>query len=674
MVDKYFAQKESKDLVNHLSQFNGQWDNITSPYQNGIGSVWARNINYYYNNILAGDSNSSLDFDGQLGELVKMVVPQARSLNQQYLSLITKQKLHFEPEAMSNDAGTLADTRVAAALCKDIVRTQNLDSKANKAAELATLVGSSFIKTCWDKYGGRQLGINPEDGSVAYSGGLKMSVHSVYDISFDYTKEDFYEQDWVQVKTKRNRWDLVANYPELEQEILKLPRANNESDTVFYWQMNMDEDSVWVYEFFHRSTPALPLGRYCVYASSTAVFYDEDNPYKNDLGAYIPIAEMKPECVQGTGFGYPNFSNLLPLQEMLDQNFSALSTNNNAFAVKSILNPMGNDINVKHIQGLKFINYKPMNVAGNGRPEILDLNSSNPELYKFSETIVSYMQQIYSINSAIRGEPGAGITSGTAIATLSANAIEFAQSFSKAYVGCLEKAVHHAILAYRNFATEPEVVAIAGPNDSSIAKQFIGDDLAAIRRVSCGISNPLMATSAGRLEIANNLLQTGQFSIKRYLKVLEGAPVDALYDREFDEENFIQQENDALREEFSDYEVTASATDDHPLHMQAHKSLLDNIDLRSNAALVQKVMDHIYEHFTLAKETDPLLYQMLKTGQMPDPQAMQQAQIAEQQPPPGIPMMGQGVPMAAAPADPALSVDPLQNQDMGGLAPEVGGQ
>lgn len=686
MAEKYFAQKDSKELTNHLMQFNGQWNNLTTPYQNGIGAVWARNINYYYSNILRGDAQSSLNFEGQLGELVKMAVPQARSLNTQFLSLTTKQKLHFEPQALSNDAATLADTRIAQALADQIVIEQNLDQKGYRLAELCSILGSSYVKACWSPNSGKNKGVDP-GGKPVYSGGLKISVHSVYDISFDHIKEDFYEQDWVQVKALKNRWDLIAEYPQLETEIRMLPKAGADKDTVFYWQMNLDEDSVWVYEFFHRATPALPLGRYTVYADPSTVFYDEHNPYINDSGAYIPIAEMKPEPIAGTGFGYPNFCNILPLQEMLDHNCSAIAANNNAFAVKSILNPIGNDINVKHIQGLKFINYKPMNTPGAGKPEVLDLNTTSPEIYKFNDMIVKYMQQIYAINSAIRGEPGAGITSGTAIATLSANAIEFAQNFTKSYVNCLERSMYNAILCYANFANEEQMVAVSGPNDSVIAKSFTGQDLKNIKRIDCGIANPLLATAAGKLEVANNLLQTGQFSVKRYLKILEGAPTEALYDREFDEENFIQQENDELRKE-DGASVKAIASDDHPVHMQAHKALMDNQSVRNNPALAEKILAHIYDHFGLAKSVDPLLYQMLKSGQMPPMQMMQQMQqqqVQQLQPPPApagpppprpAPQIhihngaNPSVDTKAAPtAKPAVPQATIQNQNLGGMAP-----
>ncbi len=674
-MQKYFAQGDSRELIGHLNEFNTLWNSVTSPYEQGIGAVWSRNINYYYSNILNGDSNTSLGFDGDQGQLVRMLVPQARSLNTQFLSLTTKQKLYFDPQALSTDAATLADTRVAQALCDRITSDQKVDQKGYRLAEICSLTGASYLKVGWQLNKGKEMGFDPTDKSTVYAGGLNISVHNILDMAFEYVQEDFYEQDWVRVRTLKNRWDLVAEYPQMSEAIQQLPRAYSQGDASFFWNVPLGEDMVWIYEFFHKSTPALPLGRYTVYSTEDTVYHDDDNPYKDDKGAYIPIVEMKPEPIAGTGFGYPIFSNLLPLQEMLDHNFSAIATNNNAFAVKSIINPSGNDIGVKQIQNLKFINYKPMNTKGGGRPEVLDLNTQNTEIYNFNGTIVQNMQQIYAINSAIRGEPGAGITSGTAIATLSANAIEFAQNFSKGYVQAWELAMYYGILAYRNFAKEEEVVAISGPNDSSIAKTFKGSDLNNISRVDCSIANPLLATAAGKLEIANNLLQSGQVNFKKYLKIIEGAPLESLYDKEFDEANFVQEENDDLRKEDGDA-VIAFAEDDHPFHIQEHKALLDNKEIRRNEVLVKKIRDHIFQHYQLAKNSDPLLYQMIKTGQMPPmpppgapmgpggPEMMPPPPGAEMPPPDmmGPPPGPESAPMAVPPGT-------IANADVGGMAP-----
>ncbi len=219
-MQKYFAQGDKKELIGHLNVFNTTWNSITSPTEQGIGAVWSRNINYYYSNILNGDSNTALGFEGDQGELVKMMVPQARSLNTQFLSLTTKQKLYFDPQALSTDAATLADTRVAQALCDRIVQEQKIDQKGYRLAELCSLMGSSYIKPSWQLSRGKEMGFDPTTKSTVYSGGLHISIHNIFDLTFEHVCEDFYEQDWVRIRSLKNRWDLIAENPHLADELV----------------------------------------------------------------------------------------------------------------------------------------------------------------------------------------------------------------------------------------------------------------------------------------------------------------------------------------------------------------------------------------------------------------------------------------------------------------------
>jgi len=107
-MKEYFATEESSKFVKECLGFNDTWQNNITGGAQGIAAVWFRNLSYYYGTVLNGAGyNSSLEYGGEEGELVKMLVPQARSLNQQFLSITTKQKLNFEPLADSSDSKTL---------------------------------------------------------------------------------------------------------------------------------------------------------------------------------------------------------------------------------------------------------------------------------------------------------------------------------------------------------------------------------------------------------------------------------------------------------------------------------------------------------------------------------------------------------------------------------------
>lgn len=650
-MKEYFARKDSKDLAKDCMSFVQNWNSRIGSTSDGLASVWYRNIRAYYANLFAGSgsSDSSLDFIGEQGELVKMLVPQARSLNTQFLSLTTKQKLHFEPEAETTDALTLADTRVASALLKQIVRNENLDSQGYKMAEHCTLTGLGYMKVCWDMMKGQPRAVD-ETGELIYTGNLDISTLTIFDVMFDFIQEDFEKQNWAMCRQLKNRWDLIARHPQLEQEILALPSVMKEHDSLLLWPDKLNEDMVYVYEFYHRSTPAVPNGRMTMMGDDKTIFFDDENPYRTEDGAFIPIVQMKPEPVTACGWGYPFFSNILPMQEMLDTMFSAIASNNAANAVQSIANPAGNDISVTNINNLNFMTYKPMaGIPGGGKPEPIQLTATAKETYTFVDVLRSHMQEVYNINSALRGTPPPGVTSGTAIATLTTNALEFSQNFSKAYYLSLETAMKMAIYCYKIFVDEPMLVSITGPNKKTMAKQFVGSDLDNIKRVTCKIANPLMATASGKYEVAQNLLNSGLITTpKNYFSVLEGAPIETLYEDEYDENQLMMLENDDLRE---GKPVIALIDDNHDEHIKKHKALMFDPEVRRNSDIIGVVKAHLLEHYNLQAQSAP--------------QQPPEAGVSANAPSP----LPQGQPEAAAPAEPAAPAIDISQVDGTGVTP-----
>jgi hypothetical protein len=668
-VKQYFAKRSAEELVDECRSYSESWFSILGSADQGLAAVWNRNFRYYYNNFISGSGyDSSLEFGGEQGELVKMGIPQARSLNQQLLSLVTKQRLNFTCEAETTDYLTMADTKIGDALTKQVTFTQDLDAKAWKMCEHTTMTGLGYMGVFWDMTKGKPKTANGSTGELLYTGDLNVTCILPTDIIFDFTKENFKDLDWVIVRVIRNKYDLIAMHPEKAETINALPSVRKLNDVAMFWDQQYNDDYVYTFEFYHRSTPALPQGRMTVFGDKNTILYDtidfeEGNPYKDfDGNAYIPVVQMKPEPVVGTGFGYPIFCNLLPMQEMLDFNFSAIASNNSANAVQTVANPIGNDVGVKMIGGLRFIQYKPMNAQGGGKPEPLQLTQSSPESYKFSDMLRAYMMEVYNINSALRGTPPPGVTAGNALATLTTNAIEFTQSFSKAYVTAVETVMTYAVWNYRNFCDEDMIISIAGSRGTTLARTFKREDIGNLKRVRCEIANPLMATAAGKFEVAQQLLQTGLITNpKAYFRILEGAPLEALYDDEESQEELIEKENDDLR---TGKKVYALWVDDHPAHMKAHRAILNDPEIRRNSTAVSNILAHIEEHDRLDLESDPRLQQIFQTGQpAPKPQMPPPGQA----PMPGLPQSGG--PQPAEPAEPSVDISQIP---VGGVNPPGG--
>lgn len=648
----YWMTYDAKDLASELISLH----DIRMQYQfNPVYQAVYRNTYSYYSTILdATNWMTALNFVGDQGELVSMKLPQARSFIRQLVTLLTKQKLAFNAVALVNKSDVAENVRIANALCAQDVKEQNLDIKQETLAERGLVQGTAFIKSTWRTDLGAPVAVEDlGDGNrgVIYEGANEVSLPSFFDMTYDYTIEHWEDLSWVEVRSKKNRWDLIAQHPELEDAIRNLPSVQEVTYNTSSWNFQ-SRDMVYVYEMFCKPSPSLPRGRMTIYADSNCVLYDDVNKYGG-----IPVQQLKAEPIEGLGYGYAMISNLLPAQEMLDHNYSALATNASSLGVINIANPKGSDINVRQINGMNFIDYKPQNIPGGGAPNPLNLLQSAPELFKFPEALLAGMRDMSFINDAVSGKLPAS-TSGVAIATLTTNALEFLSSYSKSLKIVLQNTMLQSVKNYRAFAKTERLVEITGQNFQAFQKPFSADMLEPIKSIEMQSVNPFMQSISGRLEIADKAAQSGYIkNLQGYISILEGAPLNTIYKTELSQNDLIQSENERLNQGEI---VKAISTDKHALHIYEHNALLNDPQIRLNSPLVQKIQQHILEHLELQKTTDPMLMAMANTGQVPEGMPMPPPQMG--QPLPGnemAPQMGQGqaanelAPESALPAEPA---------------------
>jgi hypothetical protein len=606
---QYIMTWDAEDLASELDQYNRRY---VSEAHNPIFKMWIRNTYSYYSTILDAQTwLSSLNFVGEQGELVKMSVPQARALVRQLLTLVTKTKLAFSALAQKSGSDVTESKRIANALATQTVKTQQMDLLVEDLVERALVQGTSFLCTRWRSDKGKPVAIaDLEDGKqqVVYEGDIEISVSSVFDMLYDYSIENWADQNWARVRVKRNRWDLIAQHPELEAPLMKIPSICRDLSDTSSVQFD-NEDMVYVYELYHKPTPALPRGRFLAYCDSKSILHDDINKFNK-----IPIEQYKPERIDGYGFGYPMLSNLLPAQEMMDHSYSCIATNQSALGVQNIAIPRDSGINVQQLYGMNFFEYTPQSEKGGGEPKPIDLLKSAPELFKLPETMLSNMQQMSFINAAVRGELPAG-TSGVAIATLTTNALEFLNSYTKNLQVLLKETMQTVNVAYQKYATTERLVVIAGKNNQASIKAFKAEQLEPITGYEMEAVNPLMQTMAGRLDISEKMIQQGLVTdIQSYVSVLDGQPMNTLIATELSENDLIATENEKME---NGEKVLALSTDKHPIHIYRHKELLNDPDIRADAERTALILEHIEEHNQLAKNTDPMLQAMAATGQMP---------------------------------------------------------
>jgi len=640
--NKYWAVQSAEDCICAVLK---RVENSTGP---NYRAILERNRNHYYKWLDYNNSETSIQSTGEQGEFVKASCSQGRSLIRNMVTLVTSDRLAFETIATASDESVYSATKVAKGIIDDVLNRKNIDKLQDEAVELALVYGSSFYVCRWNTALGEPY-VNDTNGKPLFTGDIDVQIKSPFDIYFDTSANNWEEVDWVIVKQKHNKHTIASQYKKFASELEGIIDQFYNED-----MEEANEDTITVYEFYHKPTPALPNGRLLVFVNSEIILFDKANPYK-----CLPVIPNIPMNIANTLKGYALFSDILPLQELLDSEINTIASNHAAYGVQNILIPNEADFDINDLQGLRIINYSPE--AGDIKP--LSLVQSSPELFKMVDVYKQQMMEISGINSTVRGAPPSGATSGVAIATLSANALKFASSFSKANQIALERVMELVIKEFKIFATAERTIAILGANKSYINMRFSSADIEDISHVKIRPTNPMSQTLAGRIEIAQNLLQSGLIKNPQdYLKVLETGDLDVLNDEVMSEDELISAENEELKQ---GKEVPILMLDNHITHLSKHKMLLNNPLIRRDSAVVPIILNHIQEHLSMLENGDPMILELAMSDTISPDNVGKKQQPVDAGSPPASPM---GTMLQAAqPTEKVAEPLPLETPLNGGM-------
>jgi len=605
MEHKYFASKESKETASVLLKKADSWSTslIGNGYLAKAKKSWAAYYGVYYSDFT--DSHQ-ITFGGEQGEMSLLPVNQYRNIATHLINMITANRPSMEAMAVNTDYKSLSQAVLANGLLEYYMKQKRLEEYFKKAVESGVILGEGYIKIGWNSTRGQPFITDPDTGEVIYEGDLEFDNISPFDVIRDLSKTDS-NHDWLCVRTYLNKFDLVAKYPDLAEKIQQTnPPEYFQAMRFSVTSDDSDSDLIPVYEFFHKPTEALPEGRYMLFVSSDAVMIDMPMPYR-----VIPVFKMSQGDILGTSFGYTPMFDILPIQDALNSLYSTVLTNQSTFGVQNVMVPRGSDFTVSELLGgLNLVEYTP-----NGKPEALNLTQTPAEIFNFMKQLEGLVETLSGVNSVVRGNPEANLRSGNALALIQAQAVMFASGLQQSYVLMMEEVGTAIIKILQDFAKAPRIAAIAGKAHRMELKEFTSEDLMAIDRVRVGVSNPMSKTVAGRLEIANNLLQMGLITNpKHYFTVLHTGNLDTMIEGEEQELLLIRKENEWLME---GKVPVVTPIDAHNLHIAEHKAVLADPDSRQNPELVQAALDHIQEHIDALRNTDPALLQMVNQQPLP---------------------------------------------------------
>lgn len=614
--EMYFAAKPANECAGVLVDKATSFFNLLE--RNNLLTKISKMWNYYHGNFNStyGDGHN-VEFTGEQGELVKFPVNHFRNLAQHIYVMITSNRPIMEARSLNTDYKSLAQTYLANGILEYYMREKRLEECLKKAAELAIVMGSGYVKLSWNATGGDIYDTDPDTGEAIREGDLEFTTLTPFDVVVDGTKENW-DNDWIITRTFKNRYDLIAKYPELEDKIRAIPTKTESSLFRITALSNDNTDDVAVYEFYHKQTESMPEGRYMLYLAADVVLLDAKMPYR-----VIPVFRISPSEILGTPYGYTPMFDIYPMQEAINSLFSSILTNQNAFAVQNVFVPRGADINVNTLQGGMNI------IEGNAAPQPLNMTQTPAEVFKFLEMIIQNAETLSGVNSVARGNPEASLKSGTALALVQSMALQFISGLQASYVRLIEDVGTAVIQILKDFATTPKVIAIVGKNNRPLLKEFTGEKISSINRVIVDVGNPLSRTIAGRVQMAEQMMQMRLIkNPEQYFQVISTGKIETMYEGEMSELLLIKSEN----EQMSDGEkVITSPLDKHQMHIMEHRAVLADPELRKDQTLVSTVLGHIKEHLDFLRNTDPALLQLI--GEQPVPPMQPPA-------PPGAPGPG----------------------------------
>lgn len=646
---QYWAREGDPDaLLAHLESKVEQFRNYqrSSAYWRWMIKNWQ-----YYSNLYFDDQIDSIGVSalGEMGELVGYAVNHFRNLLQHLLTLATRDRPALIVRARNSDAKSLVQSRLGKSVLEAYWRDKKAEKYYKNAVEHSLVFGQGYLVIEWAANAGEVTASDDFD-NFTYEGDLRFSNPTAWDVFYDLGVPDWDRQSWVIVREFENKWDLIARHPEDKDIILAAPNFGDTYDDttrplILENEIYQDSDAIETFTFRHKKTESIPDGRQVKWVHGGILSgTDTPLPYRR-----LNVLRVTPGELLLSPFGYTPAFDLQAPQEIVNLEASSIASNHKSFGIQNVWTRTGDDISQSELEG--GLNH----VQSEEPPQALQLTSTPPEIFQMYNMTVQAMEYLSGVNSVARGQPEATLraASGAALALIDAKAVQFSSSLIQSYHQMIEEGGTLILEILRDFAQTDRVVSIIGKFNQNYVQQFRGHDLSEIDRVTVESTNPVLNTFAGRIELADKLLQSGMLTTgEEYINVIQTGQIESMLEAETAQLAKIRDENEALME---GQPVNASPYDNHVLHIKECHSLINSVAAAYDSELVSGVAAHIADHVFLLENLEiqkvltvlgyPVPIPAVYSQDMNDPNA-------QPMPLPGIPGGGGAEPIGRPPGGP----------------------
>lgn len=611
-AEKYWASETDEKII--VEEIHSRADEYYRYLEeSALYWLWRRSYLAYYGSNLSNSGNGQM-FDAsylkQEDQIVKLKVNHFRNVIKHTILLAVSQKAAWACRASNSDYKSQAQTVLGNGLIDYYMREKKLGRVVKMAVEQGLVFSEGWVHSPWNKTGGDIHTVDLDDdgkgsGEPIYEGDMDYSNHSPLEVIRDVELEGD-PQEWKILRQYGNKWNLSAKYPDVAEEILNVGAQAYDDLESFNFNLAQRKDQknrIPFFTLYHEKTDAVKEGRMLIVCGK-AILFDGPLPYRK-----VPLYCLKPDDLLESQFGYSPAFELLGIQQGIDVLSTAIMTNNASNAVQNLWTKTGDKLTSEELKGgMKHFSSDEL-------PKAIQLTKTAPETFKFRDGLIGELETISGISATVRGNPEASLKSGSALALVVSQSIQFSSLLEESYNELIEDLGTNLIDNLRDFSKTPRVAAIIGESNRPYQKEFSGNDLSDINRVTVERSSALSKTISGRIELANNLLEKGLIeTAKQYITVLTTGQLDPAIEGAQHSMLNIRSENEDLRR---GKPVQAVITENHADHIREHKTVIENPEAKKDPKLVQLVLGHITEHLDLWRKADMAI--LMVTGQQPPP-------------------------------------------------------
>ncbi len=583
-VPKYWAAKESGDCWKHLltkvDEYYSQLDQ--SPFSTWIARNWC-----YYHNLFKGMEDFSLKGGailkmGAQGELSFLGLPHFRNLLQHIYILTTRDRPSPQCRAATPDYRSLRDCTTIDAVLEYYLRDLRAEKYLYRAAEQAVVLTAGFVGTEWDTSLGPPYMGDVRTRKEITEGDIHIRNYTILDVVRDMEVLVWEENEWVITRDWENKWNLAALFPEKRSEIL-----NSQDPIPSEWGLYRERDrservSKWT--FWHRPTPALPKGRRMTFVRAAWL---EDGKMPDELLGKIPVFRCCPNEILLTSEGWSPGFDLAGIQEAINMIASSLTSNLDTFAVQNIWTPTTSPVRQAVLtHGLRLLQSKV-------KPEPLQLTANPKDGYAYLEAMIRQGETVSAINSVRRGTPEKSLDSGRALSVVEAKSIEFLSGAIQSYYQLIEDVCTCMVRILGAHQQTQKHVAIKGQFNTAL-QGYGPETFQAVDRVVVDAGNPLTRTLAGKLDMAEKMIDNGMIRIpEEIMNVLNTGRMEPLLQADTAQLMLIAAEKETL---LAGGIAPVLKTDYHSLHMREEIALLNTPEVRVQQKLSANVLSHVLVH------------------------------------------------------------------------------